>query len=446
MSPIQQLVNANRNGQHCGIYAVCSAHPLVLEAAIEQAKTNQELLLIEATANQVNQFGGYTGMKPADFYRFVVDMAEKHGLPSDQIILGGDHLGPVCWQNEPAYEAMTMAHQLIGDYVAAGFKKIHLDCSMPCVGDVLPLCDDIIAQRAAALCATAERAAIENFGFSDVVYVIGTEVPPPGGANKVIKKISITSAQHALLTLMKHQQAFDNRGLTQAWPRVIGLVVQPGVEFDHTSIIDYQSHKAQELKDLIPQVDHIVFEAHSTDYQKPQSYHQLVRDHFAILKVGPQLTFAMREALFSLSYIEEFLVEKPQQSGLRQVCEQQMLDTPKYWQTFYQSFEKNQPLYRRFSYSDRIRYYWPDEKIRRATERLFTNLENVDIPLPLISQFMPQQYDDIRAGNLDNSPQALVKAKIKQITKIYAEACKMQPDTTKELTPMLGQEIGWKKA
>jgi D-tagatose-1,6-bisphosphate aldolase subunit GatZ/KbaZ len=76
------------------------------------------------------------------------------------------------------------------------------------------------------------------------------------------------------------------------------------VEFDHTSVIDYQPSKAKELKALIPQVDHIVFEAHSTDYQQPQSYHQLVRDHFAVLKVGPQLTFALREALFALSYIE----------------------------------------------------------------------------------------------------------------------------------------------
>ncbi|MCJ8271832.1 MAG: D-tagatose-bisphosphate aldolase, class II, non-catalytic subunit [Psychrosphaera sp.] len=433
MSPIQQLVKANRSGQACGIYAVCSAHPLVLEAAIEQAKADQQPLLIEATANQVNQFGGYTGMKPADFHRFVVNLAEKHGLGSDQIILGGDHLGPVCWQNESADDAMTMAHQLIGDYVAAGFKKIHLDCSMPCVGDVLPLCDDIIAQRAAALCATGERAAIENFGFSDVVYVIGTEVPPPGGANKVISNINVTTAERALLTLVKHQQAFENRGLAQVWPRVIGLVVQPGVEFDHTSVIDYQPQKAQGLKALIPQVDHIVFEAHSTDYQKPESYHQLVRDHFAILKVGPQLTFALREALFALSYIEEFLFDKPHQSGLRQVCEQQMLDTPKHWQAFYQSFDKNQPLYRHFSYSDRIRYYWPDEKIRSATAQLFKNLESIDIPLPLISQFMPQQYHAIRAGDLDNSPKTLVKAKIKQITQIYAEACRQQPAVTKEV-------------
>lgn len=432
MSPIQQIIADNREHQSGGIYAVCSAHPLVLEAAIEQAKADQTPVLIEATANQVNQYGGYTGMKPADFCRFVMNLAEQHDFDTSQLIFGGDHLGPVCWQNEPAFEAMTKAHELIGEYVAAGFKKIHLDCSMPCVGDVLPLEDDVIAQRAAALCATAERAAIENFGHSDIVYVIGTEVPPPGGANKVIKSIDVTSAERALLTLVKHQQAFEQRGLENVWPRVVGLVVQPGVEFDHTSVIDYQPHKAQALKALIGQVDNIVFEAHSTDYQKPESYQQLVHDHFAILKVGPQLTFALREALFALSFIEEFLIEPKQQSGLRGVCEKQMLSAPKYWQPFYQVYQTQLPLYRRFSYSDRIRYYWPDEKIQSATEKMFSNLENIDIPLPLISQFMPDQYRAIRSGELVNSPKALVKAKIRQVTQIYAEACRQQPALIKD--------------
>jgi tagatose-1,6-bisphosphate aldolase non-catalytic subunit AgaZ/GatZ len=34
-------------------------------------------VLIEATCNQVNQDGGYTGMTPADFRRFVEDIAAR---------------------------------------------------------------------------------------------------------------------------------------------------------------------------------------------------------------------------------------------------------------------------------------------------------------------------------------------------------------------------------
>lgn len=75
-------------------------------------------------------------------------------------------------------------------------------------------------------------------------------------------------------------------------------MVQPGVEFDHTNVIDYQPVKATALSQMVENYETLIFEAHSTDYQTPQSLRQLVIDHFAILKVGPALTFALREALF----------------------------------------------------------------------------------------------------------------------------------------------------
>lgn len=426
MNLLESLINANRQGQHLGIYAICSAHPLVLEAAIEQAKADGTPLLIEATANQVNQYGGYTGKTPLEFFLFIQELAQQYDFDPQRIILGGDHLGPVCWQNEPAQSAMAKAHQLIKDYVAAGFKKIHLDCSMPCADDEPVLSDHVVAKRAAALCLTAEQTAKEKFGQSDVLYVIGTEVPPPGGASKQIDTLAVTCPIRAHQTIRAHRQAFALRELHYAWSRVIGLVVQPGVEFDHTGVVDYQSKKAQKLKSLINEVDNIVFEAHSTDYQQPHCYKQLVKDHFAILKVGPQLTFAMREALFALSYIEDYLLPEQERSGLRAVCEAQMTQSPHYWQSFYNVYAELQPMYRNFSYSDRIRYYWPDEKIRKAIDKLFDNIDSHPIPLPLLSQFMPEQYHMVRQGELGCSAKALVKAKIRQVTETYAAATRPQ--------------------
>ncbi len=423
MQAFLKTIAANRSGKPTGIYAICSAHALVIEAAFEQAKADGTPILIEATANQVNQFGGYTGMQPEDFRHYVYNLAVAVDFPTDQIILGGDHLGPVCWQAESAETAMEKSHALITAYVAAGFKKIHLDCSMPCADDQTLLTDDIIASRAAALCATAEKTAREHFGASNIIYIIGTEVPPPGGTNEDIPHIEVTSLSHARQTLETHKAAFTVEGLESVWPRVTGLVVQPGVEFSHASVIHYLPHKAEALKALVRQVDHIVFEAHSTDYQMPETYKHLVQDHFAILKVGPQLTFALREALYALSYIEEYLFPADARSGLRSVCEKCMIDRPQYWQKFYQMDEKEQPLYRHFSYSDRIRYYWPDEKVQAATERLLSNLESTHIPLPLISQFLPEQYHLIRSGKLDNAPKELIKSKIKQVTDTYAQAC-----------------------
>lgn len=424
MQILMDTISANRAGQARGIYAICSANAFVLEAAIEQAKADKTTVLIEATANQINQFGGYTGMKPADFFNYVTELAQKMDFPIDRIILGGDHLGPVCWTSEPADAAMEKAHILIRQFVEAGFKKIHLDCSMPCADDTLPLADEIIADRAASLCETAERTAKDRFGQSDLVYVVGTEVPPPGGTHEEETELEVTGASHALNTVELHKNAFSKLGLTDVWKRVIGLVVQPGVEFSHTSVIQYIPEKATALKELISQVDNLVFEAHSTDYQNPENFKALVQDHFAILKVGPQLTFALREALYALSHIEDHLIAEDDRSNLRQVCEECMMAEPSYWKKFYQDAPLNeQYFYRHFSYSDRIRYYWPKSSIQEAIKKLFKNLDGCGIPLPLVSQYLPKQYNGALNGIISLNCAELVKAKIKEVTADYAAAC-----------------------
>lgn len=88
MKHLTDMVEQHKRGKANGIYAVCSAHPLVLESAIRYAQANQSPLLIEATSNQVDQFGGYTGMTPADFRHFVCQLADSLDFPQEQLILG----------------------------------------------------------------------------------------------------------------------------------------------------------------------------------------------------------------------------------------------------------------------------------------------------------------------------------------------------------------------
>ncbi|ABV15584.1 tagatose-bisphosphate aldolase subunit KbaZ [Citrobacter koseri] len=417
------MVEQHKRGNTNGIYAVCSAHPLVLEAAIRYAHANHTPLLIEATSNQVDQFGGYTGMTPADFRGFVYQLADSLNFPQSQLILGGDHLGPNRWQNLPAAQAMANADDLIKSYVAAGFKKIHLDCSMSCANDPIPLTDEIVAERAARLAKIAEETCREHFGESDLVYVIGTEVPVPGGAHETLTELEVTTPDAARATLEAHRHAFEKQGLSAIWPRIIGLVVQPGVEFDHTHIIDYQPQKAIALSAMVEAYDTLVFEAHSTDYQTPQSLRQLVKDHFAILKVGPALTFALREALFSLAAIEEELLPAKTSSGLRHVLESVMLDRPEYWQSHYHGDGNARRLARGYSYSDRVRYYWPDQQIDEAFARLVRNLADDPIPLPLISQYLPLQYARVREGDLNATPRELIISHIQDVLQQYHAAC-----------------------
>ncbi|MEA9392775.1 tagatose-bisphosphate aldolase subunit KbaZ [Acerihabitans sp. TG2] len=420
--PLKTLLEQHKQGQSIGIYAICSAHPLVLEAALLHAKAENTLLLVEATSNQVDQYGGYTGMTPADFFQAIMAQAASIGFDTSKLILGGDHLGPNRWQGLTADAAMDKAEVLVAAYVAAGFKKIHLDCSMACRDDSVPLSDQIVAARSARLAKIAEDTAYDNFGCRDIVYIIGTEVPVPGGAKEELQTLAVTAPAAAARTIKTHQQAFAQRGLKDTWPRVIGLVVQPGVEFDHTQVIDYQPELAEELSQMINEYPYLVYEAHSTDYQLPNAFQQLVRDHFAILKVGPALTFALREALFSLECIEQEIV-LDNLSKLRATLESVMQEEPEYWLHHYHGDENEQRLARRYSYSDRIRYYWPNERVQRSYQTLIDNLSNADIPLPLLNQYLPEQYARVRAGELTLNPKNLIIDKIINVIKAYSLAC-----------------------
>lgn len=407
-----------------GIYSICSAHPWVLGAAMRQALDDNTPLLIESTSNQVDQFGGYTGMEPADFIRFVHLIADRVGLPRARLILGGDHLGPNAWRNLPAEEAMQRAEALIDAYVSAGYTKIHLDTSMSCAGDPPRLSDDVVAERASRLCATAEAAADGLGGNERPVYIIGTEVPVPGGAAEELVTVEVSDPNAALDTVAVHRNAWRARGLAGAWDRVIALVVQPGVEFDHTKVVDYQPEAAKELSSVLKQLPGMVFEAHSTDYQTPEALAALVQDGFAILKVGPGVTFALREALYALSDIEAEIVPARARANLHHVVERVMLSRPGNWEKYYHGDEQQRRLLRTYSYSDRVRYYWSDPEIEASGQKLISNLSEVTIPENVLSRYLPGQYWELRRGLIDGSPMSLIQSKIRDVIGIYAAACR----------------------
>ncbi len=422
ISPVLAIVKAHRRGQSVGIYSVCSSHELVLRAALRVALEQDTPLLVEATSNQVDQNGGYTGMKPAHFRAYVEGLAKELGFPLSRLVLGGDHLGPNAWQQLPAAVAMAHARTLIHAYVTAGFHKIHLDCSMSCADDPQRLDDATVARRSAELAAVAEAAA-QATNLPPPLYVIGTEVPLPGGEASLAQALAVTHPAAAEQTLEIHRQAFAAAGQHAAWRRVIAMVVQPGVDFDHSQIQHYQPADAVALSDFVSQRPGLVFEAHSTDYQLESSLQALVRDHYAILKVGPALTFALREALFALSAIEAELVPAQLRAKLPEVLEHEMLKAPAHWSKHYQGSPSEQHLLRRYALSDRCRYYWGEPALRAAQERLFASLDERGIPLPLLSQHLPLQYAAVMEGRLSRRAQDLVEHKIGQVVEAYARAC-----------------------
>lgn len=391
-----------------GITSVCSAHPLVIEVALRRGLAADVPVLIEATCNQVNQEGGYTGMTPRDFRTFVEGIAGRVGFPFDRLILGGDHLGPNPWKSLPAEDAMLRAEAMVAAYVDAGFRKIHLDCSMGCAGEPAALDDETTATRAARLAGVAEQQA-EQTGIS-LVYIIGTEVPPPGGATHAIADLELTSPDAVRNTLAVHRRAFADAGVEAALERVIGIVVQPGVEFGNANVALYRPEKAMTLSASLTEMPGLVFEAHSTDYQRAEDLRALVDDGFAILKVGPGLTFALREALYALDAIAAEL--DGASLSLQPAMERLMLDQPKHWASHYPGSPEEQRLQRHFSYSDRIRYYWPDPRAQAAVETLMSRLDSRSIPETLVSQYLARLYPDVVIGALKPTARDLCLAAI----------------------------------
>jgi D-tagatose-1,6-bisphosphate aldolase subunit GatZ/KbaZ len=431
IKPLGALLNRHRVDPACGVYAVCTAHPVVIRAALRQARQEESMLLIESTSNQVDQTGGYTGMTPVHFAAMVYDLAEKEQVPVNRIILGGDHLGPNAWKEMNAQTAMDMTAAQLKAYREAGYTKYHLDASMACSDDECDasgkLPDDTIADRTAQMCKTVEDFS-RNIGDGVVPhYVIGSDVPPPGGALHDIHNIAATTAEAVNNTIERTRQAFGRYGIEEAWQRVMAVVVQPGVEFSGEEVNDYNRQKAAGLSVYIEKSPNLVYEAHSTDYQLPELLSQMVQDHFAILKVGPGLTFAYREAVFALEMMErDFLAGKRSVtlSGLRQVIETVMRADPAHWRRHYTN-DETLGVSIHFSYSDRVRYYWPHRDVQQALSGLLQNLYEHAVPLNLISQYFPAQYLKIRQGRLQNDANELIIDRISDILKVYSEATKM---------------------
>ena len=422
---LREMVAAQKRGEPRGVFSVCSANPHVLDAALQTASALGTTLLVEATSNQVNQEGGYTGATPADFAASLKQRALAAGLRPDRVLFGGDHLGPHPWSSEPCAKAMEKAREMVRHYVRAGAAKIHLDASMNLADDPAGALEpSTAAERTADLCAAAES--VRADGAEGPVYVIGTEVPPPGGERDDAAGPEVTRPQDATRTLELTREAFGRRGLEEAWERVVGLVVQPGVEFGDERVHEYDPPAARPLVGLIESVPGIVYEAHSTDYQRDEGLRDLVRDHFAILKVGPWLTFAFREAVFALEAMElEWLGGRSgvTLSDLGHVVDDAMQRDPAHWKAYYRGDEARLRFARRFSFSDRIRYYWPRPEVDAALNRLLANLEAHPPPLPLLSQHLPGSYRAVREGRISARPGDLVCFHIREVVEIYSRAC-----------------------
>ena len=371
---IRDLIRANRaDGRHT-LPSVCSTQPEVLTAALLLARDLKRPVLVESTSNQVNQFGGYTGMTPATFMESLRDLAHQLRLDPELLVLGGDHLGPQGWRHESAATAMGHAKDMVRAYVLAGYTKIHLDCSEPCADDPKLMPPSLCAARAAELAAECERVA-----SAPLVYVIGTEVPRPGGALTSEEHLRPTDWKDAADVIELHREAFAKIA-RQAWAGVSALVVQPGVDFSPTHVVDFDADACVGLERALEPYPHMCFEAHSTDYQSAGVYGALGAKHFAILKVGPALTDAYRRAVYALDDLSEALGVRGARLRVCDVMESLMVAEPSHWRSHYRGTAVELRWLRHHSYADRIRYYWPQKPAIEVVAELLRQIDMVHSP------------------------------------------------------------------
>lgn len=364
----------------------------------------------------MNQFGGYTGLTPETFRDMVFKAAEEYNISEQRIILGGDHLGPLPWRKESKEIALKYARDLVESYVKAGYRKIHLDTCYP-LKDDLHFSLETIAERQAMLCAVAEEA-FEKYGKDRLppVYVLGAEVPFPGGVKNSEEKV--TTVEFLEKNIETSEKYFVKFGLKEAWKRVIAFVVQSGAEFTHDKVYRYNLEKCKPLKEFIKHTP-FVFEAHSTDYQTCEDLKQMVKDGFAILKVGPELTYLFREAIFSLALLEKEIIEEDRQSRIVEILVEEMRRDPIYWKNYY---KEGDFLDIKYSFLDRIRYYWNRQPVKIALKKLLANLENKKLTIPLVSQYFPDLFPNILQGKITLDPLTLIFEKIGKAFEKYSKA------------------------
>lgn len=411
---LKKIAAANKSGAQIGVFSVCTANPLVIRAAMRHAKKLNYPLVLEATSNQCNQFGGYTGMMPADYMDMVKALARTEDYPLQRAILGGDHLGPIISTAKPEKEAMQDAADMVYDYVAAGFDKIHIDTSMRLKDDPQCLPPEICAERAAILARVVDCAYTEHPHGKKPVLIVGSEVPIPGGSLAHEDSVAPTEPEALRRQIAAFRAAFARHDLP--FEQVVGFVVQPGVEFGDDFVNCYDRDRAAALMRQMRRESDLVLEGHSTDYQPESALCRLVQDGVAILKVGPALTFALRESLMLLEHAGNHLGAN---TGFVSALEREMLKDGKYWRNYYHGTETEIARKRIFSYSDRCRYYLP--AVSSEIEELLRQCS--PLPPAMLSLYFPRQYTKFMAGTLRNDALSVVLDRVGDVLDSYAAAC-----------------------
>ena len=387
----------------------CSSNFDVLKSIMIFAKYQNFPVLIESTSNQVNQYGGYSGLKPFQFEKKIRRLAKFIKLNNKSLMIGGDHLGPLPWKDLDEATAMKNSKKLVKDCLKAKYKKIHIDTAIICRGEkkidrhtVIQRCDEILS-------------VFSKKDFDNVFLVIGTEVPFAGGGHTIKSSPttfeSIKEEIDLYSTILKKKKKF-------------ALVIEPGIGFGNFSVI--QAKLKNFGKRLIfSKKNNFVYEAHSSDYQKISSLKKLVKNNFKFLKIGPELTYFYAKSIFKMEEFEK-KIYKNNFSNIKNIILKEMKNNNSYWIDYYKAKKKKLDNLKFNSYLDRLRYYWSSKNILNSKKKLFININKINKKKFIrYTDFKKKDFILKEKLKLNNSEFIIYKS-IEPILKRYYSACKFK--------------------
>ena len=420
------IMKANCRGERKGIYAVESYNSTVMEAYFRQALVDGSPVLLEISANMLGLPGQSGKISPAEFIEKVKHAAVEAKFPRDRIFLGVNDLGPSLWKDESDEYALKKACVFISDLVGLGFNKLGIHAGEPIKGNPVdePLAQEIIIGRETALYQAAEGAAADLPEEEKPLYVINAY--PRQEAGRVENQRRVVSRKDVEDAVDWYAQIAAAAGLPKMKKRLLAVRIFLGPGYDSENVIPFDSSLLKEMGGCEYGEYTVVLEAQQTDYQSQTVLNQLLDNHFAFLRVGLELTYSMREALFSLAMMEnETMVGKPGVYLSNYIIEldRAMQAVPHHWQKYYTGNGFEQLVARKYSFYDRSRFFLEDKEVRKMKKRLYDNLTAHPVPLTVLRQFMPHQFERVAAGVLENKPKALVMDAVRRVLRRYSRAC-----------------------
>jgi len=342
----------------------CTANFNVIKILIIFAKHHNLPILLESTSNQVNQFGGYTGLTPKEFYKKISKLKKKIKINKKQVMIGADHLGPLPWKKFNSKVALKNAKTLIKKCIALKYDKIHIDSTIICKDDK-SLNLNFIRSRSEEIFNTVPKKNIK-----DVFFVFGSEVPFAGGGNNSKPKPSKLNNIKTDYSL--YNSVLKNLNINKK--NKFSLVIEPGMAFSNSKVILPKLEKFRKRLSFSKK-NNFSYEAHSTDYQKLKTLKKLVKNNFRFLKVGPELTFYFYQAIKKMEEIEHMYCNK--KSNIEYELINAMQRDDKYWKDYYKGTKNKIKFLKLNSYLDRMRYYWDSKKVKKSMNKLIKNINTI---------------------------------------------------------------------